>query len=181
MFPFKPPTHGLYPYYSVCFARNLSKQNFCFDPREGRRMVNSFLTGLYDNDVTFGIQRVGGPDDTTLYKCCRTPPGYYIDYLSCYYKMTHDQYYEYYNAPFFLVFCDTGHVVTGMARKINPYVNEYNLDWIQCCRVGVGPGPVWPVLGPSYLLHGLSGRSDHGFIGHRAENTASVGHILAMQ
>jgi hypothetical protein len=78
-------------------------------------------------------------DDVAPYKCCKTPTGYYIDYVSCYYVPTHDLYFEYYDNPNqFIVYCVQGYVMTGISKKINPYTKEYRYEWIQCCRVGVG-------------------------------------------
>ncbi|GAU95196.1 hypothetical protein RvY_06856-2 [Ramazzottius varieornatus] len=117
MFPYKPSTSGIYPYFPNCIVRNIT---------------------LFDTDFQYRLDRIR-EDQTTLYKCCRTPFGYYIDYTSCYYRPTRDQYWEYYDATNFVVYCETGYVMTGMARKINPYDNEYHLEWIQCCRVGFLP------------------------------------------
>ena len=53
------------------------------------------LAGFWDNELQFFVAR-RGLDDTNIYKCCKTPAGYYLDYTSCYYMPTHDQYWEYY-------------------------------------------------------------------------------------
>lgn len=103
------------------------------------RVVSSFYNipffpGWSDTDFQYRLDRIRD-DQTTLYKCCRTPSGYYIDYTSCYYRPTRDQYWEYYDAAIFVVYCETAYVMTGVARKVNPYDNEYHLEWIQCCRV----------------------------------------------
>lgn len=80
-----------------------------------------------------------GTDNLSLYKCCKTPRGYYLDYASCYYMPTHDMYFEYYDSPFqFIVYCSQGYVMAGLAKKVNPYTTEYRVEWIQCCRVGYG-------------------------------------------
>ena len=87
----------------------------------------------------------------SLVKCCRVPPAYYLDYTSCLYKPTRDQFWEYYDDIKHLVFCPTGYVVTGIGKKINPWDTDYHIEWIQCCRVGfsmVGltiPRPMMPV------------------------------------
>jgi hypothetical protein len=72
------------------------------------------------------------------YKCCRTPKGYYIDYVSCYYIPTHDLYWEYYDGNYFITQCATGYVMAGVGAKVNPINREKRIDWIQCCRVGWG-------------------------------------------
>lgn len=53
---------------------------------------------------------------------------------------------EYYNAPaYFLVYCATGYVMTGLAKKVNPYTKpDMHIDWIQCCRLGFGIKPIQP-------------------------------------
>ncbi|XP_055340663.1 uncharacterized protein LOC129589808 [Paramacrobiotus metropolitanus] len=138
IFPFKPPTNGMYPYYPQCFPRNYTSQFFCFDPQQIQRTVNSFITGLWDDDFQFFVSRTR-LDDTQLYKCCRVPPGYYIDYVSCYYMPTHDQYWEYYDSlQHAIVYCASGYVMTGISKKINPFDEEYHIEWIQCCRIGFG-------------------------------------------
>ncbi|XP_055355788.1 uncharacterized protein LOC129601090 [Paramacrobiotus metropolitanus] len=138
MFPYKPPSSD-YPYYPGCYVRNFTTHDFCYDPRDALTSPNSFMTGLWDNDFQFQVWRIT-TDYVQLFKCCATPANYYIDYMSCYYKMTHDQYWEYYDHVLFLMFCDTGYVVTGLGKKHNPYTTDIHLDWIQCCRVGFGPG-----------------------------------------
>lgn len=63
--------------------------------------------------------------------------GYYIDYVSCYYMPTHDVYWEYYDSQnHFITLCATGYIATGIAKKISPWTGWYNVDWIQCCRLG---------------------------------------------
>lgn len=98
--------------------------------------VDSF-TGIWDDEFTFAVVRPSA-DSFQPYKCCKTPSGYYIDYVSCYYKPTHDFHYDYYDSPSHqvVVQCGTGYVITGIAKKLNPYSSLYNVDWIQCCRVG---------------------------------------------
>ncbi|XP_055332873.1 uncharacterized protein LOC129584646 [Paramacrobiotus metropolitanus] len=138
MFPYKPPTNGMYPYYPICFLRNYTSQFFCFNPQHIQLSVNSFITGFWDNELQFLVFRKG-LDDSQLYKCCRVPPGYYIDYTSCYYMPTHDQYWEYYDSlQHIIVYCASGYVMTGLSKKINPYDAEWHIEWIQCCRIGFG-------------------------------------------
>ncbi|XP_055349906.1 uncharacterized protein LOC129596602 [Paramacrobiotus metropolitanus] len=140
MFPYKPPSNGLYPYYPSCHTRNITMEFFCYDPRDNVATLNSFVTGWWDNEYQFRVDRVKD-DRTSTLKCCKTPTGYYIDYTSCLYKSTHDQFYEYYDGLYFVVLCDTGYVMTGTAVKIHPTVGEYYIDWIQCCRLGFLAGP----------------------------------------
>ncbi|GAU93941.1 hypothetical protein RvY_05795 [Ramazzottius varieornatus] len=66
--------------------------------------------------------------------------GYYIDYMSCYYMPTHDLYREYYDSlNNFVVYCTKGYIMTGISKKISPWTQLYNIDWVQCCRLGFGP------------------------------------------
>ncbi|GAU96463.1 hypothetical protein RvY_07904-2 [Ramazzottius varieornatus] len=145
MFPYKPASQGAYPYYPSCHVKDFAvpNQNFCFDAQNAARTVNTFMTALRDDEFSFFIFRPGigyGTDGTQQYKCCKTPPGYYIDYVSCYYKPTRDQYWEYYDSQnHFVVFCTAGFVMTGIARKLSPINRDYHIEWIQCCRVGYGP------------------------------------------
>ncbi|GAU88805.1 hypothetical protein RvY_01438 [Ramazzottius varieornatus] len=139
MFPNKPPSMGVYPYYPYCYVKNYTADPFCFDRANHTRTVDTFITGLWDDDQQFLVWRIPF-DDTMLYKCCRVPGGYYIDYVSCYYMPTHDNYWEYYDSTQQnIVQCGTGYVMTGIAKKINPTSRVYNLEWLQCCRLGFGP------------------------------------------
>ncbi|XP_055339169.1 uncharacterized protein LOC129588807 isoform X2 [Paramacrobiotus metropolitanus] len=148
MFPFKPPTTGMYPFYPICFLRNYTVQFFCFNPQHMHLSVNSFITGFWDDDAQFLVSRAG-QDGTQLYKCCKVPPGYYIDYQSCYYMPTHDQYWEYYDAQNnIIVYCATGYILTGLSKKINPYDKEFHIEWIQCCRLGFGGAGKFPPPDP---------------------------------
>ncbi|GAU95129.1 hypothetical protein RvY_06804 [Ramazzottius varieornatus] len=142
----KPASGGRYPYYPSCHVRNMTDFFFCFDPQRSALTVNTFMTAVWDSESMFFVNRLvrGGPDaanDTIQpYKCCKTPPGYYIDYTSCYYVPTHDIYWEYYDSPSHnIVYCRNGFVITGWAKKVNPWNKEWHLDWLQCCRVGYGP------------------------------------------
>jgi len=136
IFPYKPPTNGLYPFYPNCHIRNYTQQFFCFSPVAFKSTANTFLTGLWDNELQFFVGR-RGLDDTNIYKCCKTPPGYYIDYSSCYYIPTHDQYWEYYDSIQHIVtYCASGYVVTGISKKFNPFDLEWHIEWLQCCRIG---------------------------------------------
>ncbi|GAU93985.1 hypothetical protein RvY_05834 [Ramazzottius varieornatus] len=144
-FPNKPPAQGRYPYYPSCHVRNYTNQYHCFDPQNADRTLNSFITGLWDNDFQFLTYRVPNDEPTQLYKCCKTPAGYYIDYVSCYYMPTHDVYWEYYDSRnHFVTLCSTGYIATGIAKKISPWTGWYNVDWIQCCRLGFGPPVALP-------------------------------------
>ncbi|OWA55348.1 hypothetical protein BV898_19732 [Hypsibius exemplaris] len=100
------------------------------------------MTGFWDNEQNFFMSRPG-IDNVNPIKCCKPPPGYYIDYTSCYYQPTHDQYWEFYDSlTHNLVVCASGFVVTGLAKKFGPIVRvnnnptEWHIDWLQCCRVG---------------------------------------------
>ncbi|XP_055332567.1 uncharacterized protein LOC129584435 [Paramacrobiotus metropolitanus] len=154
MFPYKPPSKGLYPYYPNCVYRNFTFNFFCYDPKNSSISVNSFVTGLWDDDNNFFTWRPVA-DDSCSMKCCTTPKGYYIDYASCYYVSTHDQFGEYYDSNFnFIVTCAHGHVMTGISKKMNANTATYRVDWIQCCRLGYGiPHIVSPPV--------ISGHSGH--------------------
>ncbi|XP_055331082.1 uncharacterized protein LOC129583336 isoform X2 [Paramacrobiotus metropolitanus] len=144
MFPYKPPSHGKYPYYPSCVVRNYTDTYFCLNAKDISASINTFVTALWDNEFNFYQFRVGGynsiqGDDLQPFKCCKTPQGYYIDYVSCYYVATHDLYYEFYDSnQWFMVFCGTSYVMTGISKKKTPFEQEYHLDWIQCCRLGYG-------------------------------------------
>ncbi|XP_055333055.1 uncharacterized protein LOC129584767 isoform X2 [Paramacrobiotus metropolitanus] len=148
LFPYKPPSHGLYPYFSSCVVRNYTGQFFCFDPQNASLTMNTFVTGLWDDDYTWFTYRSAAlgsaADNYQPYKCCKVPNGYYIDYVSCYYVPTHDQFREFYDAVThqIQILCGTGYVMTGLSKKLNPVTQLYNLVWIQCCRVGYGPAAV---------------------------------------
>ena len=95
-----------------CHVRNMSDQYFCFDPQNAARTINTVMTAVWDNEAVWQLfrQTPGGPDRGTdllqLYKCCKTPPGYYVDYLTCYYLPTHDAYFEYYDSTFHnMIYC----------------------------------------------------------------------------
>ncbi|XP_055338562.1 uncharacterized protein LOC129588392 [Paramacrobiotus metropolitanus] len=157
MFPYKPPSNGLYPYYRNCFMHDYRINFFCYDPGNHTLTRNTFVVGYWDNDWVFWTF-TPNTDLIQPYKCCQTPPGYYIDYVSCYYIPTHDLYWEYYDGNYFLVNCATGYVVTGTAAKFNPIHQEYRIDWVQCCRLGYGavtalPPPVIqrPGKPPAYV------------------------------
>ncbi|OQV13985.1 hypothetical protein BV898_11757 [Hypsibius exemplaris] len=141
MFPLKPPTNGLYPYYPRCHVRNATDQYHCYVPTQHNVTSDTFITAMHTHHPFSWIHRI--PQDNLVpFKCCKTPLGYYIDYVSCYYQPTHDPNFEYYDSPFqFIVYCAQGHVMTGLSKKVNPYTAEHRYDWIQCCRVGVGLAP----------------------------------------
>ncbi|GAU89967.1 hypothetical protein RvY_02452-2 [Ramazzottius varieornatus] len=130
MFPYKPPTNGIYPFYPNCHVKNFTNQFFCFDPKDVALTVNTFVVGFWDPGAQFFIAfpRI---TDNNLYKCCRTPQGYYVDYTSCYYLPTHDQYWEFYDAiQQFIVFCNGGYVMTGISKKIAPYDQEVSFSFL---------------------------------------------------
>ncbi|XP_055338564.1 uncharacterized protein LOC129588394 [Paramacrobiotus metropolitanus] len=138
MFPYKISTRNVYPYFPHCIVKNYTVDFFCYDPRNHTRSANTFITGLWDNELSFWVYRTA-IDPSQPYKCCVTPPGYYIDYVSCYYVWTHDQYWEYYDSQFFLLNCATGYVMTGISKKLSPIIpTEYRIEWLQCCRLGYG-------------------------------------------
>ncbi|GAV04530.1 hypothetical protein RvY_14798 [Ramazzottius varieornatus] len=52
---------------------------------------------------------------------------------------THDLDFESYDSTFqIIVYCATGYAMTGISKKQNPYKREWQVEWIQCCRVGYG-------------------------------------------
>ncbi|XP_055332641.1 uncharacterized protein LOC129584492 [Paramacrobiotus metropolitanus] len=162
MFPFKPPSKGIYPYYPQCFVKDFRLNFFCYDPRNSTLTANTFITGIFDDELNFFTWRAVA-DDNQPYKCCKTPKGYYIDYVSCYFQSTHDQYGEFYDSTTYnLVNCATGYVMTGMKKKVNPLTKNYNMDWIHCCRLGYGiPAAISPPVAysasgmPSYVAQHL--------------------------
>ncbi|XP_055332546.1 uncharacterized protein LOC129584413 [Paramacrobiotus metropolitanus] len=129
---------GLYPYYPSCVVRNYTTQFFCFDRRNSTMSINTFMTAVWDDEYQWFTWRPGA-DDTVGMKCCKVPKGYFIDYVSCYYMSTHDEFGEYYDSLIqFMVYCSPGYVATGMSRKIDASKQNYIIDWIQCCRLGHG-------------------------------------------
>ncbi|XP_055355781.1 uncharacterized protein LOC129601083 [Paramacrobiotus metropolitanus] len=138
------------------------------------------MTAYWDNEFLMQVWRIT-TDYVQLFKCCATPVNYYIDYMSCYYKMTHDQYWEYYDHAIFLVFCDTGYVMTGIGKKHNPYTTDIHVDWIQCCRVGFGAGRL-PV---GHLAEGLhdygKGYSSAAAAYGNATSRSSENHLESIQ
>ncbi|OQV14931.1 hypothetical protein BV898_10832 [Hypsibius exemplaris] len=145
LFPNKPPAFR-YPYYANCFVKNYNNQMFCFDAQNASDTIHSVITAFWDDDQQFVQIRPAIADVLQYYKCCRVPAGYYIDYVSCYYIPTHDIYWEYYDAQQqILTQCGTGYAMTGISKKQNPWTGYFNLDWIQCCRIGFGaPAAVSP-------------------------------------
>ncbi|GAU92096.1 hypothetical protein RvY_04225-2 [Ramazzottius varieornatus] len=145
-----------------CHIRNYTQQFFCFSPVNVLATINTFITGsLWDNDLQFFVSR-RGLDDTNIYKCCRAPTGYYIDYTSCYYMPTHDQYWEYYDSvQHIITYCASGYVMAGIAKKSNQYDLEWHVEWIQCCRVGFAGGSLFapPSMDPKDPLRTV--RSDN--------------------
>ncbi|XP_055333684.1 uncharacterized protein LOC129585135 [Paramacrobiotus metropolitanus] len=144
MFPYKPPSEGKYPYYPSCIYRDYRFQFFCFDRQNISLTINTFMTAIWDNEYQFWVGRIGSTvsinnDFQQPYKCCKTPKGYYIDYVSCYYVPTHDPNWEYYDSQSnFIVSCGTDYVMTGIAKKISPVGLDWQIDWVQCCRLGYG-------------------------------------------
>ncbi|OQV22547.1 hypothetical protein BV898_03373 [Hypsibius exemplaris] len=137
LFPHKPPSQGLYPYYPHCHAFDYTFQFFCYSAANHTLTADTFVVGFWDSDFVFWTW---SPTDIKQpYKCGRTPKGYYIDYVSCYFIPTHDVYWEYYDGNYFITQCATAYVMTGVATKSNPITLEKRIDWIQCCRVGFGP------------------------------------------
>lgn len=88
------------------------------------------FAGLWSNSFFWFVYFVP-QNNNQLYKCCRPPSGYYIDYVSCYYMPTHDFEFEYYDSVNnFIVLCATGFVMTGISKKINPYSKEYHIGTV---------------------------------------------------
>lgn len=94
-----------------CWVLNYTYQWHCYSPKYHDISVNSFVTGkpslprcarvaipytlsfpgFWDNEASFFVMRKV-VDDQQSYKCCKTPQNYYIDYMSCYFMPTRDQY-----------------------------------------------------------------------------------------
>lgn len=167
-FPHKKPSGGYYPYYPHCHVRNFTEEQYtCFDPENPEETIHTFMSGLWTH--TFAS------DDfiPETMKCCRTPPGYYIEYEKCYYKFTHDKYGEHYDG-YWLVKCDTNFIATGLGQSINPWDVGLHFVWLQCCPYFYAPPSAHNAfLGnhetkeqyPSqvgYGSQGLYGRSNEG-------------------
>ncbi|XP_055333948.1 uncharacterized protein LOC129585331 [Paramacrobiotus metropolitanus] len=126
MFPLKPPSQGIYPYYPYCNVRNLTLREFyCYDQYYPGDTYNTFVTGL------FALESYD-PVYPSLMKCCKTPPQYALDYSRCQWKYTHDKYGEHYDGQW-IVKCDTNFVMTGLGQAMNPWDNYFHWVWIQCC------------------------------------------------
>ncbi|XP_055342661.1 uncharacterized protein LOC129591149 [Paramacrobiotus metropolitanus] len=100
MFPMKPLSKGVYSFYSICNVRNITKgvkEFYCY--------------GLFSSI----FQDPGGP---SLIKCCKTPPGYHIDYSRCEWKFTDDKRGEHYDG-YWLAKCDTNEVMIGLGQAVN--------------------------------------------------------------
>ncbi|XP_055342676.1 uncharacterized protein LOC129591161 [Paramacrobiotus metropolitanus] len=125
-FPLKPPGKGFYPYYPHCNVRNITiHEYYCYDKYYPVDTVDTFVTGYY-SPTNYD------PAEPSLQKCCRTPPGYRIDYNRCQWKYTHDRMGEHYDG-YWLVKCDTNFIMTGTGQARNPYDNQTHWVWIQCC------------------------------------------------
>ncbi|XP_055342630.1 uncharacterized protein LOC129591122 [Paramacrobiotus metropolitanus] len=132
MFPMKPPSNGLYPYYPSCNVRNLTlREYYCYDKFFPMDTVDTFVTGYYGASSA-------DPMQVTLQKCCKTPPGYKIDYTRCQWKYTHDKAGEHYDG-YWVVKCDTHYVMTGTGQATNPWDSQLHIVWIQCCPVVTVP------------------------------------------
>ncbi|XP_055342606.1 uncharacterized protein LOC129591101 [Paramacrobiotus metropolitanus] len=130
MFPMKPPSKGIYPFYSSCNVRNVTmgaKEFYCYDKYWPKDTVDTFTTGLFSNV----FQDPGVP---SLMKCCKTPAGYHIDYSRCEWKYTHDKRGEHYDG-YWLVKCETNEVMTGLGQAVNPNDGLNHFVWMQCCPV----------------------------------------------
>ena len=72
-----------------------------------------------------------------LAKCCQIDSGlHYIDYDSCELVPTHDEYWEYFDSRnSWIVRCNDKSVMVGLGQVVNPYDNDWHLDWIYCCEL----------------------------------------------
>ncbi|XP_055342641.1 uncharacterized protein LOC129591132 [Paramacrobiotus metropolitanus] len=133
LFPRKPPSAGIYPYYPSCNVRNMSVHElYCYDKVWPRDTADTFVTGLYSS-VNYD------PVSPTLFKCCKTPTGYKLDYNRCQWKYTHDKMGEHYDG-YWITKCDTNNVMTGIGWAKSPWDDQFHYTWIQCCPVVYLPG-----------------------------------------
>ncbi|XP_055344953.1 uncharacterized protein LOC129592845 [Paramacrobiotus metropolitanus] len=135
MFPRKPPTFGMYPYYPWCNIRDMSlKEYYCYDKMYPSDTYDTFMTALSSMQYF-----PGGISVSNSYKCCRLPEGYHLDYRRCEYKYTHDRWGEHYDGIFWFVICEKNYLVTGLGQSTNPWTNALHYVWIQCCPLVFNP------------------------------------------
>ncbi|XP_055342639.1 uncharacterized protein LOC129591130 [Paramacrobiotus metropolitanus] len=128
LFPKKPPSAGIYPFYPSCHVRNFSlHEYYCYEKLWPVDTSDTFVTGLYSPTIY-------DPVNPNLMKCCKTPPGYRLDYTRCQWKYTHDKAGEHYDG-YWVTKCDTNFVMTGMGMGMNPWENQLHYTFIQCCPV----------------------------------------------
>ncbi|XP_055347417.1 uncharacterized protein LOC129594673 isoform X2 [Paramacrobiotus metropolitanus] len=128
LFPKKPPSNGIYPFYSGCNVRNFTAYHefYCYDKLWPADTTDTFVTGLY-SAVSLD------PVVPNLMKC-KTPSGYRLDYNRCQWKYTHDKAGEHYDG-YWVTKCDTNFVMTGMGKAMNPWEGQEHFTYIQCCPV----------------------------------------------
>ncbi|OQV24810.1 hypothetical protein BV898_01400 [Hypsibius exemplaris] len=141
MFPKKKPSFGIYPYYEYCNVRDVSimKEYYCYD--------RFYPYDTYDTFVT-------AYDSTDVYKCCKLPHGYHLDYSRCEYKYSHDRWGEPYDEnTMWPTRCDRDYLLTGIGKAMNPWTEAMNYVWSQCCPVFYDPAYIPLFVRANETLH----------------------------
>ncbi|XP_055350531.1 uncharacterized protein LOC129597110 [Paramacrobiotus metropolitanus] len=155
MFPKKKPSFGIYPYFDFCNVRNLDVMHeyYCYDKYYPMDTYDTFVTGFNPTVGYFYAGTLGTPlnpaltdlnagnlRNDNLYKCCKLPHGYHLDYSRCQYRYTHDKFGEHYDEnTMFMGKCDRDAVMTGIGRGENPWTAGLNFVWVQCCPLFYDP------------------------------------------